>query len=165
MTTSTQQAHPVRASWRTAAQAVVSVVLVLGLVAPLVAAILSDELDGYLPDRWLAWVVGAAAVLAAVSAALARIMAIPAVDAWLRHLGLSSTPTVAPDNDGVHNITTMPELAVGDAVEIRASGLVGTVQDVYTPTYGSSVQYSVLTVEGTFVYGASDLERVESPPA
>ncbi|MGM7422779.1 hypothetical protein [Cellulosimicrobium sp. CpK407] len=108
MTTSTQQAHPVRASWRTAAQTVISVVLVLGLVAPLVAAILHDELGAYLPDRWLAWVVAAGAVLAAVSAALARIMAIPAVDAWLRHLGLSSTPKVVEsDDDGVHNITTL----------------------------------------------------------
>ncbi|MGW6228946.1 hypothetical protein ACWFQT_17720 [Cellulosimicrobium cellulans] len=95
MTTPTQQTYPGRASWRTAAQTVISVVLVLGVVAPLVAAILQDELGEYLPEAWLAWVVGAAAVLAAVSAALARIMAIPAVDAWLRHLGLSSTPTGA----------------------------------------------------------------------
>ncbi|MGN7703529.1 hypothetical protein [Cellulosimicrobium sp. 22601] len=108
MTTSSQQEYPRRASWRTAAQTVISVVLVLGIVAPLVAAILSDELGGYLPDAWLAWVVGAAAVLAAVAAALARIMAIPAVDAWLRHLGLSSTPTLTvPDAGGVHDITTL----------------------------------------------------------
>ncbi|MBN0040259.1 hypothetical protein JN535_08790 [Cellulosimicrobium cellulans] len=93
-TTPTQQEYPGRASWRTAVQNVVSVVLVLGIVAPLVAAILHEELGGYLPEAWLAWVVAAAAVLAAVSAALARIMAIPAVDAWLRHLGLSSTPAL-----------------------------------------------------------------------
>jgi uncharacterized membrane protein len=106
--TSTQQAHPARASWRTAAQTIVSVVLVLGVVAPLVAAILHDELGGYLPEAWLAWVVAAGAVLAAVSAALARIMAIPAVDAWLRNLGLSSTPKVVePDDDGVHDITSL----------------------------------------------------------
>ena len=85
MTTSTQHAHPVRASWRTAVQTVLSAVLVVGVVAPLVAAILSEELGAHLPESWLAWVIGAAAVLAAVSAALARIMAIPAVDAWLRH--------------------------------------------------------------------------------
>ena len=119
MATSTQQAHPVRASRRTAAQTVISVVLVLGVVAPLVAAILHDELGEYLPDAWLAWVVAAGAVLAAVAAALARIMAIPAVDAWLRHLGLSSTPTfVVPDDDGVHNITTIVDTdAVRDLLE------------------------------------------------
>jgi hypothetical protein len=81
-------------------------VLVLGVVAPLVAAILHDELGEYLPDAWLAWVVAAGAVLAAVAAALARIMAIPAVDAWLRHLGLSSTP-VEPDRDGVHDFAIL----------------------------------------------------------
>ncbi|MFF2621311.1 hypothetical protein [Oerskovia jenensis] len=108
MTTSTQQAHPVRASWRTATQTVLSVIVVLGVVAPIVAGILSDELGAHLPASWLAWVVGAAAVLAAVSAALSRVMAVPAVDAWLRHLGLSSTPqraTVSPD--GAHVITTL----------------------------------------------------------
>ena len=108
MTTSTQQAHPVRASWRTAAQTVLSVIVVLGVVAPIVAGILSDELGAHLPASWLAWVVGAAAVLAAVSAALARIMAVPAVDAWLRHLGLSSTPQRAPVSpDGAHVVTTL----------------------------------------------------------
>lgn len=128
-TTSTQQTHPGRASWRTAAQTVISVVLVLGVVAPLVAAILHDELGGYLPDAWLAWVVGAAAVLAAVSAALARVMAIPAVDAWLRHIGLSSTPSLAePDADGVQNITTLAATPrrKGDYVTTR-TGTSGTI--------------------------------------
>jgi hypothetical protein len=120
VTTSTQQAHPVRASWRTAAQTVLSVILVLGVIAPLVAGILTEELGEHLPASWLAWVVAAATLLAAVSAALARIMAIPAVDAWLRHLGLSSTPrpaTIAPD--GVHQR--------GDHVTISATGQGGRV--------------------------------------
>ena len=152
-TTSTQQAHPVRASWRTAAQTVISVVLVLGVVAPLVAAILHDELGEYLPEAWLAWVVAAAAILAAVSAALARIMAIPAVDAWLRHLGLSSTPTAAEPF----------AFLGGESVQVRASGLAGTVVGGHRTSNG--VQYDVRTVEGTFVYQGSDLERIESPPA
>lgn len=116
----TQQAYPARASWRTAVQNALSVILVLGIVAPIVAAILHEELSGYLPDRWLAWVVGAAAVLAAVSAALARIMAIPAVDAWLRHLGLSSTPQPA-------TVTPPGVLERGDHVTITATGQGGTV--------------------------------------
>ncbi|MDQ8040530.1 hypothetical protein RDI86_01530 [Cellulosimicrobium sp. XJ-DQ-B-000] len=118
-TTSTQQAHPVRASWRTATQTVISVILVLGVVAPIVAAILHDELGEYLPEAWLAWVVAAGAVLAAVSAALARIMAIPAVDAWLRHLGLSSTPKVVePDADGVHIITSIVDTSAPAGYEV-----------------------------------------------
>lgn len=129
MATSTQQAHPGRASWRTAAQTIISVILVLGVVAPIVAAILHDELGEYLPEAWLAWVVAAGAVLAAVSAALARIMAIPAVDAWLRHLGLSSTPKVVePDDDGVHNITTLAAAPrrKGDHVS-TSTGTSGTI--------------------------------------
>lgn len=106
MTTSTQRAYPGRASWRTAVQNVLSVILVLGIVAPIVAAILRDELGEHLPDAWLAWVLAAGATLAAVSAALARIMAIPAVDAWLRHLGLSSTPKVVEPDDGEHDATS-----------------------------------------------------------
>ncbi|MFD6094518.1 hypothetical protein ACFWGN_20595 [Oerskovia sp. NPDC060338] len=120
MTTSTQQAYPVRASRRTAVQNALSVILVVGVVAPIIAAILHEELSGYLPEAWLAWVVGAAAVLAAVSAALARIMAIPAVDAWLRHLGLSSTPPLAL-------IAPPGVLERGDHVTITATGQGGTV--------------------------------------
>src|SRR5690606_212118 len=129
VTTPTQQAYPGRASWRTRVQTVLSVILVLGAVAPFVAAILHDELGEYLPGAWLAWVVAAGAVLAAVSAALARIMAIPAVDAWLRHLGLSSTPVVVePNGDGVHDITNLAAAPhhKGDHVTTR-TGTSGTI--------------------------------------
>lgn len=109
MTTApTQQTRLARAPRRTAVQTALSVIIVLGVVAPLVAGILSEELGDHLPEAWLAWIAGAAALVAAVSAALARIMAIPAVDAWLRHLGLSSTPRHTPVvPDGAHFITTL----------------------------------------------------------
>jgi hypothetical protein len=130
-TTSTQQAYPRRASWRTAVQNALSVILVLGVVAPIVAAILNEELGEHLPDRWLAWVAAAAAVLAAVAAALARIMAIPAVDAWLRHLGLSSTPTVVePDDGGVHDITSIIDTSAPAGYEVpEVSAAKDEVQD------------------------------------
>jgi hypothetical protein len=148
MTTSTQQAHPVRASWRTAAQTVISVVLVLGLVAPLVAAILHDELGGYLPDAWLAWVVAAAAVLAAVAAALARIMAIPAVDAWLRHLGLSSTPTlVEPDDEGVHTITTLVDTSAPAGYEVLG---VSAAKDEVAEAVRDLLEYHLDDVETVY---------------
>lgn len=38
------------------------------------------------------WMVGVAAAVTAVAAALARIMAIPAVNAWLTKIGLGSIP-------------------------------------------------------------------------
>lgn len=92
--TTTQQQHPIRAAWRTAVQTGLSVFLTLGVVLPVVAAIVSEELGAVLPEAWLAWFVGAAGVAASVSAALARIMAIPGVDAALKRFGLSSSPTV-----------------------------------------------------------------------
>ncbi len=151
VTTSTQQAHPVRASWRTAAQTVISVVLVLGVVAPLVAAILHDELGEYLPDAWLAWVVAAGAVLAAVAAALARIMAIPAVDAWLRHLGLSSTPrVVVPDDDGVHTITTIVDTAAPAGREVPE---VSAAKDEVAEAVRDLLEYHDVDIEAA--YGTS----------
>jgi hypothetical protein len=89
---SSQSAFPGRATVRTVVQTVISVVLTAGVVLPLAVAILGEELAAVLPPAWLAWLVGGAATVAAIAAALTRIMAIPAVDAALRHFGLSSTP-------------------------------------------------------------------------
>lgn len=89
---STQQQYPARASWRTAVQTGISVLVTLGLVLPLVVQIISDEVGYLLPKAWLGWLVAIAGAVASVAAALARIMAIPAVDAALRRFGLSSTP-------------------------------------------------------------------------
>lgn len=89
---SSQSAFPARATWRTVVQNVIAVVLTAGVVLPVVVAILGEELAAILPPHWQAWLVGAAASVAAIAAALTRIMAIPAVDAALRRFGLSSTP-------------------------------------------------------------------------
>jgi len=89
---SSQSAFPARATWRTVVQNLLAVVLTAGVVLPVVVAILGEELAAILPASWLAWLVGGAASVAAIAAALTRIMAIPAVDAALRRFGLSSTP-------------------------------------------------------------------------
>jgi len=94
--TSTQVAFPTRASLRTALQAFLGTIATLGLVVPLAAVALNESLAAYLPDGWGAWLIAAGAFVAAVSAAAARIMAIPAVDAWLDRLGLASTPQGVP---------------------------------------------------------------------
>lgn len=91
---SSQSAFPARATWRTVVQNVISVILTLGVVLPVAVNIAGEQLAAYLPENWLAWAVGGAAFVAAFAAALARIMAIPAVDAALRRFGLSSTPKV-----------------------------------------------------------------------
>ncbi|MFJ3489099.1 hypothetical protein [Leifsonia aquatica] len=68
---------------RTVVQAVIAGV-------PTVVAII-----GVVADQWPAeWLVATAGVAVAIQGALARIMAIPAVDAWLTGLGLGSAPRV-----------------------------------------------------------------------
>lgn len=157
MTTSTQQAHPVRTSWRTAVQNVLSVILVLGVVAPIVAAILHDELGGYLPDAWLAWVVAAAAVLAAVSAALARIMAIPTVDSWLRHLGLSSIP-VEPDGDGVYDITSIVDTSAPASYEVPE---VSAAKDEVAEAVRDLLEYHDVDIETAYGTSAGPISAAD----
>lgn len=86
---SSQSAFPGRAVVRTFVQTWLP-----GLLAALVVVpeILDAILAGPLPDDVRAWLVAAATAVAAVSATVARVMAIPAVDAFLQRLGLSSTP-------------------------------------------------------------------------
>ena len=38
------------------------------------------------------WLIGAAAIVTAVAGAITRVMAIPAVNRWLTHVGLGSVP-------------------------------------------------------------------------
>ncbi len=158
-TTSTQQTYPARASWRTAVQNVLSVILVLGIVAPIVAAILRDELGAYLPEAWLAWVVAAGAVLAAVAAALARIMAIPVVDAWLRHLGLSSTPTlVVPDDDGVHTITTIVDTTAPAGREVPE---VSAAKDEVAEAVRDLLEYHGVDIETAYGTNAGPISAAD----
>lgn len=76
---------------RTAVQVAVTLAGILAaavVVAPQILTALADVLPGPV----VAWATGAIAAAAAVSAALARLMAIPAVDAWLKKIGLGSSP-------------------------------------------------------------------------
>jgi hypothetical protein len=90
--TTTQQQHPARATWRTVVQGILSTVLVLGVALPVVAGILDEEIGYLLGEHAVAVIVSISAGVAAVAGALARIMAVPAVDAWLKRLGLASGP-------------------------------------------------------------------------
>ena len=94
--TTTQQAEPGRASWRTVLQAVLGTIVTLGLVVPTAVAIIGEELGDILPAQWYAWLLGAAAVVGAISGAVARIMAIPVVDAWLSQIHLASSKELRP---------------------------------------------------------------------
>lgn len=92
--TTTQQQFPARATRRTAFQVVIAAILILGIVLPIAVQIIGEELGPWIPGPVLAWLATAAAVMAALAAAIARIMAIPQVDTWLSHLGLSSGPVL-----------------------------------------------------------------------
>jgi hypothetical protein len=72
---------------RTVAQVIVTGAGILA-VAVVVAPQILDALADVLPGPVVAWAAGVIAAAAALSAALSRVMAIPAVDAWLKRLGL-----------------------------------------------------------------------------
>lgn len=88
ITVPTQQQHP----WRAVARTVLAVLVGLGLVVPLIVTAIVEQLDVYLPPAAKGWLLAASAFTVALSGAVTRIIAIPAVDGWLRRLGLSSTP-------------------------------------------------------------------------
>lgn len=93
---SSQSAFPGRAVVRTFIQTWLP-----GLLAALVVIpeILDAILAGPLPDVIRAWLVVAATAVAAVAGVVARIMAIPRIDAFLQQLGLSSTPRISPPQE------------------------------------------------------------------
>lgn len=83
---STQEAHPWRASLRTAVTYIVAAAVLFVVAQPIIA----DGLSDYLPDAWQAWYAGAAAFLTAVGATLTRLMALPAAQRILEAIGLGT---------------------------------------------------------------------------
>lgn len=91
---------------RTVVQVGIPAFLSFALVLPQLIEALGLPVDSELR----LWLVGVAAAVTAVAAALSRIMAIPAVNAWLTKIGLGSVPK--------------------SAVAVRPSSITGE-QDVY----------------------------------
>lgn len=80
----TQVANPNRTSWRTFVQALISGLIALNVALPAIQAWLSaPPFDTAFPPVVYAFVNGAAVVLAGVALGVTRLMAIPAVDAWI----------------------------------------------------------------------------------
>lgn len=73
---------------RTLVQVGIPAFLTFNLVLPQII----DAVGGVLPPDAFLWLNGIAAGVTAAAAALARIMAIPQVNAWLVKLGLGSVP-------------------------------------------------------------------------
>ena len=85
---------PLQRAIRTAVQVIIAAAAILAttvVVAPQILVAIQDVL----PGPFVAWLTGAIAVLAGISAAVARVMAIPAVDDWLRRFGAGSAPSGA----------------------------------------------------------------------
>lgn len=85
---------PLQRVIRTAVQVIIAAAAILAttvVVAPQILTAIQDVL----PGPFVAWLTGAIAALAAISAAVARVMAIPAVDEWLRKFGAGSAPSGA----------------------------------------------------------------------
>ena len=111
--TTTQQRYP----WRAVARTVLAVLIGVGIVVPVAVTIILSQFDVYLPGAAKVWLVGASAFTIALSGAATRILAIPAVDTWLKKLGLSSSPNPAPAvrilpapplTEGTTNASTAP---------------------------------------------------------
>lgn len=82
---------------RTVVQVVIGAAAVLAVVVVVAPQVL-DAIADVVPGPVLAWLTGAIATLAAVSAALTKIMAIPKINELLTLIGLGSVPkTVAKE--------------------------------------------------------------------
>lgn len=82
---------PLQRAIRTAVQVFIAAAAVLATTV-VVAPQIIDAVADVVPGPVIAWATAAVATLAAISAAIARVMAIPAVDEWLRHIGAGSAP-------------------------------------------------------------------------
>ncbi|RBO73049.1 hypothetical protein [Microbacterium sp. H6] len=85
---------PLQRAIRTAVQVIVGGAAVLATVV-VVAPQIIDAIADVVPGPVIAWATAAIATLAAISAAIARVMAIPAIDEWLRKIGAGSAPAGA----------------------------------------------------------------------
>lgn len=91
---STQAEFPARAAIRTAVQVGIPAFVGLLVILPLIIQAIVDGFGQHLPPELYGWLLGAAAVITAASATLARIAAIPGVIAWTRRF----LPWLAPDD-------------------------------------------------------------------
>ena len=89
--------YPVQRVIRTIIQVGIPAFLTFALVLPQIIAALGLPVDSavYL------WLVGAAAVVTAIAAALSRIMAIPAINTWLTKLNAGSVPKKVATREAV----------------------------------------------------------------
>ncbi|WPM94349.1 hypothetical protein VG1_CDS0025 [Arthrobacter phage Cupello] len=85
-----QVANPWRAVWRTVLEVFVPAVMLLLFAGPAILEILAEELGAVFPPGFIAWLLGAAGILAALAGAFTRIAALPRVNEWLGRFKLDA---------------------------------------------------------------------------
>lgn len=108
----TQESNPRRAVLRTFVQTVIPALLILALGVPEVIKIILAELGEVMPESVRLWMLAAAGVTAGIASALAKIMALPMVNDWLRGKRALSGLAAAPDR------VTITVDNAGDGVEL-----------------------------------------------
>lgn len=89
----TQQRFPGRAFLRTFLQVLVGMPAGLLILSGVLAIVAQDQFAQYLPEGWVAWLLGASVFCAALAGLVARVMAVPAVDRLLKRA--ASSPEVS----------------------------------------------------------------------
>jgi|SRR5690606_1543966 len=84
--TSTQVAHPWKATVRTGVAYLLAAIAFLAAALP----ILTDVMGEYLPPAWQAWLTGAVAFLVAVATLITRLMALAKAQDFLAKIGLGT---------------------------------------------------------------------------
>lgn len=89
---------------RTVLQSIAGFIVALAgalAIFQLVAPQVLEAVREVLPPSWYAWLVGFIAAVGVLAGVLAKVMAIPQVDAWLKHFGAGSTPAKVDVPDAV----------------------------------------------------------------
>lgn len=98
--TPTQVRRPWRATVRTIIQVGIPTVIALGLVVPEVVQIVLDEVGNAMPDQLRVILLAISAGVVALAAIIARVMAIPQVEDFLRRHKLLSGLAADKDESG-----------------------------------------------------------------
>ena len=101
---------------RTIVQVGIPAFLTFAGVLPVIIDSLGLPVDGSL----YLWLIGAAGVVTAVAGALSRVMAIPAVNAWLTKIGLGSVPRSEAQVEDLSHLTVNGDPVDSTAAEHRA---------------------------------------------
>lgn len=86
--TPTQVTYPWHAAVRTGVQAFLGFAALLAVALPIALPFFEQ----YLPEGWVGYLIAAGAFVAALAGVVARLMALPQLNAFLTTVGLGATP-------------------------------------------------------------------------